>query len=707
MPRLDPYQQRTQASGPLPDVGIAPNIAQVAGAALDHVAQNIERVREHDDNVDVAKALSDLRMQSAKRMVEGEASAAADAAGFTPDRLKEFDDDVDAIAKTTRSPRAAAVFKQHTQDIRPQVGERAMVFEASRRSAYRADAAETAAQQSRSVLELDPTQYESIRAEQLGAIPTLGLEPADRLRIARNIENNLAEGAAIGLSKQDPRAALAELSNPKSADARFAKLSADSRRRIETFAKGQLADKTAQGVVDAYKRDARMGTQALVALNKSDLPQDILNDARGKVRQDLGLLHAERREQFGQQVTALERSISQGTPGADAELQAQQLYHRSAYSPEQYTNVLQQIDESRQRGASKAAEIASVEQAILSGQRLDPKDTKVVNAVDTWFTASADVNHIAPGSNEWINNAAALAQRTNILPPEAMSWARKTILSGEPDLAVPAANAIRRWADAAPAAYAYFDDPQLKANAEAIDGMVRAGVPGAKAVEIARANTYDIPEARKKALDADYTKQKYAGSNANFLQSSMNSDDNFDREVIPNAPQAPLAMQDEYNALVRTYFDHTNGDIRRARDLAWHDLRGTYGVSTVNGAPQILKHAPELVFPGIDPAVIRSDIDASAKAAGVPGKAILTPSSDTADTGGIVWKLTTIDGDGYVEVLLDEKNRPIKYAIPTDTATYLKAQEDTKRAAVDAARAESARRREAAGVFPNEAFGGY
>lgn len=514
------------------------------------------------------------------------------------------------------------------------------------------------------------------------------------------------QDSAIGYLRANPTQGLALLATPNSGDPRFDRLTGDQRRSLESFGKGELATQIAKRVVDIYRDDARAGTKELVELSESGLDPEVLEDARAKIREGVGLMHAERRQQFNEQATALERSISQDNPGANAEGQAASLYRRGAYSAEQYTNVLQAIDEARIRGAKKRAELVLVQDAILNGKRLDPRDEKVVKAVDSWFTENTATNGIAPGTEEWVNSAAAIAARTNVLPPEAMSWARKNLLSGDPAMSVPAANAIARFSDAAPAAYAFWDDPLLKANAEHVDGMVRAGVPPAKAVELARSITFDIPKARQDALQADYGKQKYAADNAGELKSFMDSDDNFDRTVFGGSPAPSIGMQDEFNAQVRRYFDYTNGDINRARNLAWQDLRGTYGVSTVNGAPQVLKYAPELIFPGIDPTVIRHDIDAAAASRNIKTPVMLTPSRATGDTHGVLWNLTTVDEDGNAELLLDDKNRPLQYAIPTDTQTYLEAADNAKRAAVEGARAESKKRREIAesmadlGSFP-------
>jgi hypothetical protein len=694
MPQIPRYDQQTSVSGA--GTGVARprrgNLASVAAAG----AEAFDAVRRRDEASHVQRALADLRLRSVQRYTEAQGNAADDATDFTPGVLKQFDEDLEEAKKAAPSHRAREALSIAALDLRTDLGQRALGFEASRKAAARVSGARTAIDNVRATLELDPDQFESAIAEQSMAIEELGLEPAQRQELREYLATQGFEGAAIGVAKQDPALALKNLATTSSGDKRFDTLTAEQRRKIETFAKGQLAETTAQGILEKYRTDARAGTAALVELSKSDLPADVLDEVRRQVRSGQGLLHAERREQFGEQVTALERSISQGTPGANAEAQAASLYRRGAYSSEQYTNVLQAIDTARQQSAKNGAAAAAVQEAIATGARLDPRDTKVVDAVDAWFLQTTKSAGILPGTDDWVNGAAGIAARTNILPPEAMSWARKTILSGEPKLAVPAANAMARWADAAPAAYAYFDDPLLKANAESIDGMVRAGVAPAKAVELARAQTYDIPKARLDAIAADYGKQKYAADNASELKSFMDSDDSFDRRVFGGAPEPSLAMQDEYSAQVRRYFDLTNGDIGRARELAWKDIRGTYGISTVNGSPQVMKWAPELVYPGIDPAVIRSDVDAVGKSLGITAPLSITPDRVTGDTQGLRWKLTYVNEDGDTEVVLDERNRPRYYEIPTDTKVYVAAQENAKRAAVESAREKSRKAREMA-----------
>lgn len=674
------------------DIGAEDLIAtgRIVGQAIDE-SERLERQRT------ITRAMSQLRLEAEQGFLEAQTNADNSPDGFVPRALKAFDDRRVAIAKGISDRDARHAFIDHADiALRNPFTERALQFEHEQGVSMRLTQAQESLTRTLASIDLNPDSWMDAGMEALRHIDSIGLTPAEETAARARATNSIHLAAALGYAKKDPRAALANLATTSSGNAAFDELGPEARGQVEQLAKSRLAEVTAQGVLKAYETDARTGTAALVALNDSGLPADVLTDARRLVREGAGLLHAERRQQYGDQVTALERAISRGAPGANAEAQAEQLYRRGAYTSEQRTNVLQAIDEARQRGAAAAAEITAVQEAFTSGARLDPRNEKVVKAVDAWFKQVTQLNGIAPGSDEWINSAAQVAHRTNILPPEAMSWARKTLLSGDPALSVPAANAISRWADASPTAYAYFDDPNLKAQAEGIDGLVRAGVAPAKAVEIVRANTFDIPKARQDALKATYTKEKYAASNDGELQSFLDGDDRFDRTVIGGAPAAPLAMRDEFSALVRTYFDATNGDIKRARELAWKDIRGVYGYSMVNGTPEILKYAPELIYSGLDAGVIRADIDAVAKASGVETPVKLTPSRMTGDTRGLLWQLQTTDADGNEEVLLDEKNRPLIYAIPTDTARYVEAQEALKRSAIEAARAESARRRQTA-----------
>jgi hypothetical protein len=515
--------------------------------------------------------------------------------------------------------------------------------------------------------------------------------PEDAVQVSQAWAKGYGEGSIAMLPPEEREAALADPNGP----AKF--IDPAKRATLLEAAKVDAAqakvETAAQSILATYRQDSRAGSKALSALESQDMPAEQKDAIRAAVIRGQGLIHAERRQQFGEQVTDLERRINADDPGPKAEAEAAFLYSKGAYTADQYTNVLQQIDTARQKGAGDTAVTASVQDALVTGKRLDPKNDKIVKAVDSAFDQAMKINKVEPGSDEWVNSAAVLANKTNILPPSAMSWTRANLLSGEPKLVAPAAAAMARFAEAAPTAYAYFDDPNLKAYSEQVSALLAVGAKPESAVETARQNM-SIPKARQQELQSTYTKEEYAADNAGELQSFMDKDDAFDvSSGWGGAPVPSLSMRDEYNAAVRTYFDKTNGNIEQARQLAWKDIRGVYGYSTVNGTPEILKHAPEIRFPGIDVGVIRSDVEAAGKARNITTPVRMVPSTATETTKGMVWQLHTTDEDGYEVVLLDDKNRPLQYAIPTDTSSYLAAQEKTKADAIASARKLGEQRR--------------
>jgi hypothetical protein len=718
MPAVGVYQQRTSASGP---VGPGP-VGDVGFDALSQVgrqmANDLQQVQAFQTQQLEERALASANdeLQGARsdwsaQLEQRKAEAPAGAADFTKTVLTDFDADAKEREGRAKTPRARAALRERLAGVRLSIQEEGQAFEAASGLRDKEQKIASGIDKAQVAVGFRPQDFEQIHTETLTAIAGSGLSADQRVAQAQAATVQLARSAVAGMIRQDAKATLAELQNEKSENHAIQSLDPEGRAHLLKVASIEADNKVVEdatlGILGAFSKDTRAGQAALANIEKLNLTPAQQLEVRSKVQSGLGLQHAERRAQYAEQVNELERAIGAGAPGEKAEAAAAGLYRKGVYTPDQYTNVLQAIDGARVKAAKAGVDIAAVRNALATGARLDPKDTDIVKAVDTWFKETARVNQVPEGSEEWINSAAAIANRTNILPPEAMSWARKTILSGEPTLAVPAANAIARWADAAPHAYAYFDDPNLKAQAEQIDSLVRVGVPPGKAVEIARSNTFDIPKARQVELGEKYRKEIKATDNKSALSDLMDGDDAFEVGIAGTAPPPPLAMQDEYGALVRTYFDHTNGDIKRARALAWKDIRGTYGISTVNGEPEVLKLAPELVFKGIDPTVIRSDIDEVAKGLGVTTPVRLSPAPRlTGDTRGLIWNLTTVDEDGNIDVLLDENGRPRRYAIPTDTATYVKAQEDAKRKAVEQARASTAAAREQAealgelGTFP-------
>ena len=140
----------------------------------------------------------------------------------------------------------------------------------------------------------------------------------------------------------------------------------------------------------------------------------------------------------------------------------------------------------------------------------------------------------------------------------------------------------------------------------------------------------DIPEGQRKIRDQHYVVDAKTGNgNQAALASALNSQDGG---IFTHAPKAPVAMQAAYEGLTRQFYDRT-GDIAKARQLAGEQLRKTWVVTHVNGAPEYQQYG----IPDNQVGAVRADVAASVKDAGYtgdPSQIHLTPNAQTTASGG-------------------------------------------------------------------------
>ncbi len=242
----------------------------------------------------------------------------------------------------------------------------------------------------------------------------------------------------------------------------------------------------------------------------------------------------------------------------------------------------------------------------------------------------------------------------------------------------------------------YDKDARNAAIANELNANRAAGIPAKTSYQMAL-QRIDRPEPQRKVINEQYGAEvrKDPTGNAKALQSAM------DAEVpgfFAKAPAAPVALQAEYSRLVGVYYG-MNQNIDQARKLAVQQVQTTWGVSRMNGEPELVKYPPERLNIPVD--ALRADVGRVAKANGFegdPATVHLTPDAARTDSsGGRVWSMTHIDPKtGAHDVILGPNNRPVVYAVPSPPdfakahAAAVAQQLDAARQERDANRAESA-----------------
>lgn len=377
--------------------------------------------------------------------------------------------------------------------------------------------------------------------------------------------------------------------------------------------------------------------------------------------------------------------------GPELEGRLRSLYQAGAFTEEGYFSALSQSVRNQRSNIDDTADMQLVDQ-IVHGERqgpLDPKDGAQAAAVDKYFQAHVTLSGANISPDQYAAGAAEVFRQTGILPASVQARIRIGLMSGDPQRAAQAAALAAKVQSVNPTADAFVQNPKLAALSGLINDNLKAGLPPTQAYSLAVGAT-EVTGEQRKIRDQNYTKALQAnGPNSVALQTALNK---ATPGIFSHAPPAPVAMQAQYDTLVREYYAQT-GDIAKARSIAATQLRQTWGLTKVNGSPELMKYP----IPDGQVPTVRADIASSAKAAGYagdPAQIHLVPNAATDASGGRIFALVHTDpATGLSDVLLDKNNRPLQYQLPS-TQNFAQARQQLIEQKLAAARKERAQQRQ-------------
>lgn len=687
----------------------------IAGAAgqLGRSVSEFGAAIQRKDNADAAtwasNELTNFRVQTQQAFDAARAKAPDDAQGFTAGVLADFDKRAGALSATAQdNPLAEQYLSRALPQLRAQVQENAMRWEAHQRTVFRTQSVLDNSSKLSSIVQSDPAQLASAGAQLSGQIDALGLDPAERLQLRARVGSELAVAAAEGSAQQDPLDTFTRLSNPN--DASFKGLSPQQRADVQTYARAQLVDSQATALSSVYANGGfEAGAAALAGLQTNQgIPADVRSDILAKTNELVDHLRGERRQQFAPQLAQLEENIATGKAGDDDRATAWELYQHGALDPAQLAGTMAAIDRTQLKTSQDTVAIDAVANAYTTGTPLDPKDRGAQRAADEYFTTKLAAG-LKPGSSGYANAAVQLADKTGIVPESALSWARANLTSGDPATAAQGADLIARLEQGSPRALGFALDERTKAMADSINQAVTAGTPAPIAVELARKQS-ELSPGQLTELKEKWLADKPQLAQRNALTDLLKSDPEFKPGLFSDLPAIPNQLQSEFDASTQRYFDYTGGNMQQARELAFRDLKRVWGVSDVNGQREILPYAPEVSFPGLTAADVRQDlsatVDAHAQAvrrydpatgnlvqtSPAPDSIRLIPTDRTARTNGLEWALGAPDQFGAMDVLRGADGNPLIYRLPVSQTDFDAVRTAQAEAAIGKARELRARR---------------
>lgn len=644
--------------------------AQQIGHGLDVFAQ-----REHDEafRAQTLEADTSLSRFSNAALYDPQNGAlnkqGKNAFDLPNQTLPAFDDEAKRIEEGIPQQRAKAAFRAAAIEKRDQLTNMLNKHESNQREAFNDQTAQDAVSQGVSDMGLYAQDQDAMRDAETKVLTLMRIQGA---RKGWDTQTTLAKTReAIESGYGLATSALIDAGNFDKAKEFLPYVPDKQRPGFEKSIASAEKETTVNGILGEYEKSTAAGEQALAGITDRDIRQAV-NTGLSGIRQ-------EKQRQYAPELVSLARDIASGKVSSNTEDRVFSLYDRGALSVDEMESKIGQITNAREKSIVDNAAETYARDAFAQRMPLDPTDKDAKKGIDKLFTSQ----NIQPGSMDSAQFGAEIAKRTNVVPESMVSWGRGALLSENPDLAAKAADALTLVQEQAPMAYDFGVDEKTKALALNMSQQTRAGIAPADAFKNIQKLAQQTPEQQERLRElykSSFSKPgKIAESNTAELQSMLSSDDRYDPTVFGSAPQAPVAMQAEFNQSVERNFMLSGGNIESARKLAFNSVRAKWGYSKINGAPELMPYAPDEKY-GITRELINNDLPSFIKKDPFMGtektikpadvKLIATPQ--TARTQGRKWAVGYENEYGDVEILADDKGQAT-YALPIDSQSLKRA----------------------------------
>lgn len=729
MPRGQPgeeiYRPETSAADALPRKTVPEASPVSIGPGLEAVGSAIGQKYQADSATWAGDQLADFRLKQYQALEEMKAKqAAGDPGNFTERWAAQFDKQAGPLVeKAGNNPYARAMVNQGLGNLRDTLTQHVMGWESVQRKAYQNDSVDQNLQKQlplvRSLTNFGPDGGKV--AQQIGStlndqIQSTSNDPATKLSMLRAVDRQITHHAALGLADSNPGEVYRQLTGSAEGDpaqsgnpilARL--IDPASRAEVLGVATGKLVKGTAEGIVGSYREGGpQTGQLAYGSIDKMTLPEEMKDNIRHAVHEGRAALMTEQQEKLAPDLMSVKESLRSGNPEAGTRGRIWELYNSNAVGAEATGSMFGELDAIERRkvddNAGRALIASAWENADKpNGPKLNPMDPDQKKDASNYFDDLAKANNAPPGSQEWTNIGAEFTRRTGIAPASIGDWARAVFVNqqSDPKQVVAAADAITRVRQASPLSFQYMaDEPKLRVMADSISDNTKAGMDGAQAVTIARENAMKGDTERKRIEEAWIAAKPFGHEDtalANVMASQINSDPRLVKQgVLWNSTYPrPYEMQADYKALTRTYFNYNGQNLAEAEKKAARDIGNAWGISEVNGTPELMHFPPERMFrapdggPGLTADAVRSDLivqldqhpehfqhwDEEKRALAPfhvePDKVKLAEIPGvTAGSGGRKWALTYEESPGVHEALYTKDGQLLRYDLPLHELDY-------------------------------------
>lgn len=210
MTNITQYVQRTtpQSNGPMARAS-APNLPAdntfgIIADTINGMLQNQQKREDEKGRAWAIDAVSQARLHWSTQLAERQASAAEGADNFTQSFVSDFDEYSKTTLENAPGDPARKYLHERLADIRTQLGEKAITFEASARVDYRDNKFNSAIENTQKLMMTDPSQFEVGLGELIAVIGASELPPATKANMRDKAVKQVAMAAVTSQMQKSP-----------------------------------------------------------------------------------------------------------------------------------------------------------------------------------------------------------------------------------------------------------------------------------------------------------------------------------------------------------------------------------------------------------------------------------------------------------------------------------------------------------------------
>lgn len=315
MPKIREYRSEESAQVAIPgrraqtaDFYQGDGVASGAGMmkAADALMDAAQRDEVSDVNVALAKARAEWTVKMQEQADQNPAGDPKFAETFT----QQFNDSIQSIGEKLSTRGGRDAFKRGSAELTSHFTQAAGLYQIKAAGVRAKENYLAALDNNRNTLLRDPTQFDSVMNETQAALadpngPYARMPPAEREKLARQTNVDLAKSAVQGIIDADPRAGLQQIENGKWAEW----LDADNTTQLKAHAKQAIRAEEVD--VERRERAREKAEDAEREKTKSDFIARLQDDSTGLTAKDIlnSNLKASEKEHY---LTLMERRANDG-----------------------------------------------------------------------------------------------------------------------------------------------------------------------------------------------------------------------------------------------------------------------------------------------------------------------------------------------------------------------------------------------------------